>query len=168
MVDAHVSGHSQRILVGTDIGEEPVLFLQILDQLEDSLMIPLSRSVLITIGDDGHQGILLLIDISPQVGDRVAHCIIERSIGCRLIILLLEVGHLRNGHTVIDCGNVFAVEHDQTEHLFLIGIFFLSRTDGLNGFHYTSDGFVSDAVHGARGVQNDKVVDFLIHVVDCF
>ena len=168
MVDTHVSGHSQSILVGTDIGKEPVLFLQVLDQLEDPLMIPLSRSILITICDDGHQGILLLIDVSLQVGDRVAHCIIERRVVCRLIIFLVEVGYLRDGHTVIDCGNVFAVEHDQTEHLFLIGIFFLSRTDGLNGFHYTSDGFASDAVHGARGVQNDKVVDFLIHVVDCF
>ena len=63
---------------------------------------------------------------------------------------------------------MLAVEYDKAEHLFLIGIFFLCRTDGLNGFYYASDGFVSDAVHGARGVQNDKVVDFLIHVVDCF
>jgi hypothetical protein len=49
-------------------------------------MIPLSRSVLITVCDDGHQGILLLIDISLQVGDRVAHGIIER----RIVTIILK------------------------------------------------------------------------------
>ena len=39
MVNTHAFGHSQRILIGTDIGEEPVLFLQILDQVEDPLIL---------------------------------------------------------------------------------------------------------------------------------
>ena len=36
MVDTHALGYFQCILVSTDVGEEPVLFLQVLDKLKDA------------------------------------------------------------------------------------------------------------------------------------
>ena len=52
--------------------------------------------------------------------------------------------------------------HARAEQMFLIGIVFLSRADGLNGFNDAGNGFVSDAVHRARGIQYDKVIDFFL------
>ncbi len=41
VVDAHALGNRHGVLVGTDVGEEPVALLQFLDQLGDTLVVPL-------------------------------------------------------------------------------------------------------------------------------
>ena len=149
MFDAHALGYCHGVLVGSDVGEEPIALLQFLHQLEDTSVVPLHGGVFVAIGDDGHQHAVALVDILAQVGDGISHRIVEGRVVSGLVIVLVQVGHLGDGHTVIDGGDTAPIEDHQTEQLFLIRVLGLGSADGLNGFHHTCDGFFADGIHGA-------------------
>ena len=132
LVDSEGVGHGLYVeVVGADECEGPALFLQLLNHRADHLQRPFLATVLLAVGDDGHQHMVTVLNLSIRLGDTLADGIVERCAATGAVGFPVQILGLRCGQVIVVPSSVAAVEGEQGDELLLIGEFLLHLADSL-------------------------------------
>ena len=162
LLDGERVGHRFYIeVVGTDEREGLALLLQFLNHRANHLQRPLLRTVLLAVGDDGHQYVVAIFNLSVDLRDTLADCIVKGSAAAGIVSPPTEIFCTRGWSIVVVPGGVAAVEGQQGDGLLLVGEFLLHLADGLQRLVHAGEGLLADDGHRTALVNDNQVVNSL-------
>ena len=130
LLDGKRVGHRFYIeVVGADEGKSPVLLLQLLNHRANHLQCPFLATVLLAVGDDGHEHVVTVLNLGIDLRDTFADGIIEGCAAAGIVGSPTEVFRARGGGVVIVPGGMAAIESEEGDELHLVGELLLHLAD---------------------------------------
>ena len=127
----------------------------------------LLRTVLLTIGDDGHQYIVLFAGLGIELGNGDADGIIKRRASSRIVVAGRERVDVIGLDIVVFEGLVTAVEGEQRYALLHIGMELLHLLHGFDGLVDTGKSLTLYHTHRTTLVH-DNHIEYSFHLSLCF
>ena len=133
----------------------------------DHLVVVLHRGVFLAIGDDGHDHFVIDTAHSVDLGDALAHSVIEGRAATGAILAGAQNVGLLGGNVVEVVAALASLEGHEGDALLNLGIFLLQLLHGLDGFVHTGKGLLFDEAHTSAFVYDNQVINSL-HGVSFF
>ena len=115
-------------------GEGPLLLLEFLDEVAHHLQVPLSRTVLCPISNDGDQHMVVGTYLGVELRDGLANGIVEGSGSTGIVGFPRKVVRVAGQSIIVVPLHVVAIESDKGDMLFRIGEILLHAPDRRQGF----------------------------------
>lgn len=161
--DTQPGSRAVGVLVGADVGESPALLAQGIHQLADHLRVVDVGTVFESVGNDGHEHVVAVLDDFLQPADGEAHRIVEGRAAGRRILFFPQVLHLVDGVAEDQRADLrtsgSGVEGHEGDHLMVVRVLLLRGADRRERFVGARESLLPDGGHRAAFIEDDQVVD---------